>query len=327
MQNEPQDAQQGESNGRRLAFLAVKLLVSISLLYYLLRRIDAARMWNEMQHASQLWLAVALGLYLVMILVSAWRWDRLLRAQQLAIPGRTLVGSYLVATFFNNFLPSNIGGDVVRIRDTAPAAGSKTVATTIVFIDRVIGLIGLLFVAAVGASLTQSGGPGRAPVWPPLLWAGLIVCSVALAIAIVSPTAPSRLLRPIRRFHHEWVEERLGRLSGAFTQFKGRPAALFECLAGAIVVQLVLVAFYAAVAQSVGIPIPVSHLAVLVPVSFVVQMLPVSVNGFGVREATFSYYFLLLHLPLESALVLSLLGTATIFAFSVSGAVVYAARG
>jgi hypothetical protein len=89
---------------------------------------------------------------------------------------------------------------------------------------------------------------------------------------------------------------------------------------------MVLVGFYAAVAQSIGIPIAMRHLAVLVPVSFVVQMLPISVNGFGVREATFSYYFLRLGLPMDSALALSLLSTGTVLAFSLSGAVVYATR-
>ena len=53
--------------------------------------------------------------------------------------------------FFNNFLPSNIGGDVVRIADTAPAAGSKTLATTVILVDRVLGLTALVIVAASGA--------------------------------------------------------------------------------------------------------------------------------------------------------------------------------
>jgi hypothetical protein len=124
----------------------------------------------------------------------------------------------------------------------------------------------------------------------------------------------------------EWVQERLARMTAAFSRFRERPAALLACLGGAVVVQAVLVAFYAAVAYSIRIPIPISQLAVLVPVSFVVQMVPVSVNGFGVREATFSYYFVSLGLPVDSALALSLLGYATILAFSLSGAVVYGTR-
>ena len=75
------------------------------------------------------------------------------------------------------------------------------------------------------------------------------------------------------------------------------------------------------------IQIPAAHLAVIVPVSFVVQMLPVSLNGFGVREATFSLYFTRLGLPLESALALSLVGAGLIMLFSLSGAVAYVGRG
>ena len=68
-------------------------------------------------------------------------------------------------------------------------------------------------------------------------------------------------------------------------------------------------------------------LAVLVPMSSVVQMVPVSVNGFGVREATFTFYFHRLGLPIESAVLLSLVGAGLIMLFSLSGAAVYVARG
>ena len=67
-------------------------------------------------------------------------------------------------------------------------------------------------------------------------------------------------------------------------------------------------------------------LAVIVPISFVVQMLPVSVNGFGVREATFSFYFTRIGLPIESAVLLSLVAAGLIMLFSLSGAAVYASR-
>jgi hypothetical protein len=74
------------------------------------------------------------------------------------------------------------------------------------------------------------------------------------------------------------------------------------------------------------IPVGFAELAVIVPVSFVVQMLPVSMNGFGVREATFGFYFRLLGLPLESALLVSFTGAALIMLFSLSGGLAYLGR-
>ena len=119
---------------------------------------------------------------------------------------------------------------------------------------------------------------------------------------------------------------RIARITGALIRFRERPASLFNAFAGAVVVQALLVLFYAAVARSLNIPISTWHMAVIVPLSFVVQMVPVSVNGFGVREATFSFYFSRLGLPLESAMALSLGSTALIMLFSLSGAAVYVAR-
>jgi hypothetical protein len=178
----------------------------------------------------------------------------------------------------------------------------------------------------VGATVARLSGARAIPIWPAALWAGVAGLGIALGVAVARPGLAARLLAPARRLHQEWIEERLARMTASFSRLREQPLALLWCLAGAVVVQVVLVAFYAAVARSIDVPISLLHLAVLVPVSFVVQMVPLSVNGFGVREATFSYYFLLLGLPLDSALALSLLGTATVMAFSLSGAVVYATR-
>lgn len=308
----------------RALLLLFKIGVSVGLLALLFSRTDVSRLWAHAKTASIGWLAIALTLYFLMILASAWRWALLLDAQQITVPRHRLVGSYLVATFFNNFLPSNIGGDVIRVRDTAAAARSKTLATTVVLIDRGIGLLGLVLVAAVGA--TAAGGK-TGPVWPSLLWAGLLVACAASAPAVLAPAAVGWVLQPLRIFHAEWVGERITRITDALAKFRDRPQALVGCFMGAVVVQAMLVGFYLAIVHSMGIPVSVWHLAVIVPLSFIVQMLPVSVNGFGVREATFSYYFGRLGLPLESALMVSLLGAGLIMLFSLSGAAVYIVRG
>jgi len=311
---------------KRAAVLFVKVAVSAGLLYVLLSRTDLSRLWSNARRASVLWLAAAIALYLVMVLISGWRWKLLLDAQHVPVPFRRLVNSYLVATFFNNFLPSNIGGDVVRIKDTAAQAGSKTLATTIVLMDRGLGLLGLLAVAALGASVAGSMG-GRSPVLASLLWLALAAGLAASAAVVVRPGGVARLLYPLRLIHQEWVGERIGRLTGALTKFGGAPAALGACFLGAVFVQAVLVGFYAAIVRSMAIPVSPWHLAVIVPVSFIVQMAPVSLNGFGVREATFAYYFSQIGLPIESALVVSFMGAALIMLFSVSGAAAYWLRG
>ena len=311
---------------RSLLLWILKIAVSAALLYFLLSQVNLGRLVEQARSASPAWLAGALTLYLVMILISAWRWDRLLRAQHVEVPFSTLTNSFLVATFFNNFLPSNIGGDVIRIGDTARPARSKTLATTVVLMDRGVGLLGLVFVAAVGASFAAHASEAIGPLGPGLLWAGLAV-GVAVAIPIIFlPNAVGWILQPLRAIHQEWVGERIEKLVGALGRFRDSPRALMACFGGALLVQAVLVGFYAAVAHAIDVRVPIAHLAILVPVSFIVQMMPLSVNGLGVREWVFGTYFTQLGLPLESALALSFIGAALIMLFSTSGAVVYLSR-
>jgi uncharacterized protein (TIRG00374 family) len=312
------------SRARSLLVNAVKAAVSVGLLYVLFSRVDLSRLWSVARQASPLWLGAALLLYFLMILASTWRWDLLLRAQHVRLAYSFLTQSFLVAVFFNNFLPSNIGGDVIRITDTAKPAGSKTLATTVVLIDRGIGLLGLALMAAIGATLMHRMAVG--PVGPGLLWAGFAVGTMIATPALLIPETATRVLQPLRVFHQEWVDARIEKLTFALTRFKETPAALAGCFAGAVAVQAILVAFYLAIARSMQIPIGFAELAVIVPVSFIVQMIPLSVNGFGVREATFGFYFTRLGLPLESALLVSFMGAALIMVFSLSGGVAYLRR-
>jgi hypothetical protein len=241
------------------------------------------------------------------------------------MPFRTLTSSFLVATFFNNFLPSNIGGDVVRIADTARIAGSKTLATTVVLMDRGIGLLGLVLIAAIGAT-ASARAHSIGPVGPTMLWIGLGLGALIDAPALANPHGFAKLLAPLHSLHPEWITERIARLTAALVRFRQQPSALALCFAGAVIVQALLVAFYLAIAYSLRVDIGFGDLAVIVPLSFIVQMLPVSMNGFGVREATFGFYFNRLGLSLESALLVSLMGAAMIMLFSLSGAAVYVGR-
>jgi uncharacterized membrane protein YbhN (UPF0104 family) len=320
----PDEDPRPSSARRRYAMSAIKLTVSVALLAILFSRLDTSRLWEGARHASLPWLIVALAIYALNVAASTWRWHVLLRAQDVPARRRTLFKSFLVANFFNNFLPSNIGGDVIRIRDTAPAARSKTLATTVILVDRGLGLMGLVLVSALGATMVMSlQGHPASPIWPSWLWAGFLCGAAITAPVVFAPEGVGRLLQPLTIVHPEWVGGRIQTLTSALGRFRERPGALVSCFAGALLVQALLVLFYLSVVHALGLPVSPWDLAVIVPLSFVIQMLPVSVNGFGVREATFSFYFTRLGLPIESAVLLSLVATGLTMLFSLTGAAVY----
>ena len=312
---------------RRYALVALKLAVSLILLWILFARIDVGELWAGTHTASIPWLIVALAIYATSVAASVWRWRLLLDAQDVHVATNRLAGSYLVALFFNNFLPSNIGGDVIRIRDTARPAGSKTLATAVVLVDRGLGLMGLVLVAACGATLAAGGATrGALPIVPAWLWAGFLFGAGLSAPAVLAPAGFGRMLQPLRIIHPEWIDNRIEKITGVLSRFRDRPGALAGCFGGAVFVQAATVVFYAAVAYALHIAIGPWDLAVIVPLSFVIQMVPVSINGFGVREATFTLYFSRLRLPIESALLVSLVPTALVMLFSLSGAAIYVGR-
>ena len=320
-------AEQPESSpARRYVLLAVKLTVSVGLLLLLFSRIDVGRLWATARLASMPWLSVAMLIYAVNVFTATWRWHLLLEAQHVRVAARSLLASYLIANFFNNFLPSNIGGDVMRISDTARLAGSKTLATTVVLVDRVLGLMALVLVAALGATAVGRIHHSAPPIWPVWLWAGLLAGAAASAPVIFAPDGFGRLLRPLTIFHPEWVGARIEALTETLARFRDQPGALIACFGGALFVQLTMVVFYFAVADALHVDVAFSDLAVIVPISFVVQMLPVSLNGFGVREATFSFYFTRIGQPIESALLVSLVAQALVMLSSLTGAAVYISR-
>ncbi len=306
---------------------AAKIIVSLALLALLFSRVDVPHIWALARNASPLWLAAALAVYTLNVAASVWRWNLLLVAQDVRLPRRTLFGSFLVANFFNNFLPSNIGGDVIRIRDTAPAANSMTLAATVVLVDRGLGLMGLVLIAAMGATMAVSlHGQGVLPIVPSWLWASFAAAVAVVLPAMYSPEGLGKMLKPLVLIHPEWVGGKVRALTYTLTKVGEKPSSLIQCFAGAVLVQALVVAFYLAVVHALNIPVKPADLAVIVPLSIVVQMLPVSVNGFGVREATFSFYFTRVGLPIESAVLLSLVAAGLTMVHSLSGAAVYVSR-
>src|SRR5437868_10514206 len=91
------------SRGRGLAMTALKLGVSIALLILLFTRVDVAKIWAHVRHASLAWIGIAIGLYALTVVASVWRWSLLLEAQDVWMPFGALFASMSIALFFNNF--------------------------------------------------------------------------------------------------------------------------------------------------------------------------------------------------------------------------------
>src|SRR5262252_5225842 len=139
---------------RRILRSAIKILVSGALLYFALRKANFADLASRIDVASLGWIALAIAVTFFQIFIGVLRW-RIVSAECGApLPVRQAMRYNLIAAFFNQTLPSSIGGDAVRLWLVARAGAGWRAATYSIFVDRAIGLIALAVV--IVASLPWS---------------------------------------------------------------------------------------------------------------------------------------------------------------------------
>jgi uncharacterized protein (TIRG00374 family) len=292
---------------------------------YLLSTSDASALLKRVRSGDPLLLAFAAVLYILVLAISTWRWQVLLRAQGYPAPLRQLSASYLVATFFNNFLPSNIGGDLIRVRDGKQLTGCLTTSLAVVAIDRIVGFGALYFIAVVAFVL---GGPQlRALPGAHVVVYGLGAVFGLLTYVFFRPGTARRLMAASGLGRMAWAQERFETVQAAVHVYRQEVGVVWAAFAGSVALQALIVMYFYLVACALEIPLPLAATLLMVPLCGLIQSVPISFNGWGVRESVFILYFAQVGLPKDNALAFSLVGAGLIVLLSLSGAVVWTSRG
>lgn len=312
------------SSVRRYVLLAAKISVSIILLIVLFSKIDMAQLWATARLASIPWLLVALVVFALSTLVGVWRWNLLLEAQHVEVHFPALLGSYMVALYFNNFLPSNIGGDLVRVRDSSRLTGCTTTSLAVVAIDRILGIVALYVLAAAAY---VAGGPAvRHLAGARSVIAGLGVFFALLAYVFFRPGTARLLMARSGLSSLSWAQQRFETVQAAVHVYRQRLGDVWRAFGASLAIQALFIYYYFAVAHALRIPLSWPACFLMVPLCTLVQTVPVSFNGWGIRESVFILYFGQMGLPRESALAFSVVGAGLIVFLSFSGAVVWTSR-
>jgi len=309
---------------KRFALVGVKLAVSAALLAYLFSITDTHALEHRVRAADLLMLGAAVCCYAAMLGLATWRWQLLLETLGVDAPMRRLTTSYLVATFFNNFLPSNIGGDVVRVRDGSRLTGSTAASLAVVGIDRILGF-GALYVLAAGA-FALGGTVERELAGARVVLGGLALVFLGLAYIFFRPGTARAMLAATRLDRFPWLLEQFEVAQGAVHSYRARVKTVVLALAASLALQALAVWYYISIARALRIPLPVSAAFLMVPLCTLLQAVPISFNGWGLREGLFTVYFAQVGLPRESALAFSIVGAGLMVVLSLSGAVAWLAR-
>ena len=296
-----------------------RVVVGLGLIIFLFWALDIKEILVNIRGVSGRYLLYASVPYLIFILVSAWRWQVLLDFKKFNIPfGRTLV-IYFISLFFNNFLPTTVGGDMMRVVYTMKDRRADSLATVIV--DRILGFVGLFIFAliAVFYLLVMRNDTE----FLPFMVVGL---SIVLLVTYVffSQKAYNTFSPLISRMRLLQLGERLNRLHAAGTEFGGAWGTIALCIVHSVIIQTTLAIAPFFVLLGMGhTEVGIIPFFLYVPIINVVSMIPVSLNGLGIRENSYVLLFSRVGLDGEVSLAMSLLSFFIIFVYSLIGGVLF----
>ncbi|AVT82888.1 lysylphosphatidylglycerol synthase transmembrane domain-containing protein [Rhodopseudomonas palustris] len=300
---------------RRILFSAAKILVSAALLYFALRKADFVALAARIDATSLGWLGAAVGVALFQIFLGALRWRTISDASGAPLDLGPAWRYTMIGSFFNQTLPSAIGGDAMRLWLLARAGAGWRAATYSVFVDRAIGLIALaaLILISLPWSLQLiSNSDGRV---------GLLVLEAAAlgagGVFLILHLLPFELLTRI------WATRHLHACSKIASRL------LFSMTSGpwmaaiSLLIHLLATVVAWCIARAIAAPADLPQLVQLVPPIMLITMIPISIAGWGVREASMGLAFGYAGLNPGDGVAVSLLFGAVYFVIGGVGGLIW----
>lgn len=313
----PNEPAPPEATVRQRVLTLVKIAITVLGLFLVLRNLDVTAILEVISEANLKWLALGAILIALSLVVRAFRWHIVLQGVGSSIRFGRLVELYLVGSFFNAFLPSGLGGDVVRAAEAAQNVEPSIAAST-VLVDRLTGLLALFAMAL----LVLPFRPAAFPV--ELAWTVGAICVAGLIVGFTLIdgrllTAVIRKLPPALRISGDGF---LNKFARAIDSCGWR--ALGGALLVSVLFNLIQVGWWATAGRALGLEISFSYYLLIVPVMSLALLVP-SIGGLGVRENLSPALFSGAAITAEEAVALSLLVFGLERVASLLGAPVYLA--
>ncbi|MFO7740871.1 MAG: lysylphosphatidylglycerol synthase transmembrane domain-containing protein [Anaerolineae bacterium] len=289
----------------------LQLTFSVALLAWLINRVGLNAIVRTLAGVSWNWYGLAFLLFLGNVLLRAYRWYLLVGALEQQAPYGHLVYLYFVGFFFNNFIPSGFGGDVVKVislrQDRAPNAEDLSS----VVMDRLTGLIGSASIALVALAWNRTqlwlGASGTDLNLPPvLLLATVLIClGIPFGFIFIRRIDPLQLVGNLMPFTRP-ITSSSGLRKFVQTIRRYPLGALTSALSVSIPFTIGLVAIQYAIARALSVQVPLYVFPLFVPIIAIINVLPVSFNGLGMREGVYQFLFVPVGVSSASAIAMSL---------------------
>lgn len=297
-----------------------KAAVTGLLFFLLFRKVDFHQFGAVVRNARLHVLVTALLILWVGHYMCIFRWRMLMRPLMPVLSLGRLFAIYCIGLFFNLAFPTVIGGDVVKMYYAGKPSRlfAKSFAAT--FLDRDAGMFAMMLIACLAFLFNPVEIPGI-PL-SLIVW-GVFAAFILANVVLFTPQLHRLLLDLLHRWEFSGVAAKIDAISNAFQVMGRQWSMLAWSLVISIVNQLLVIAVIWTMAVGLRIAVPLTHFMVLVPVITLISMIPVSLNGMGLREYAFLNLLGSIGVARESCIALGLLSSAALVVSAVPGGIVY----
>ena len=258
--------------------LGLRVVASAAMLAVLVPRIDLASLFPSRQLSTLGWLAGGLTVYTAAVFLSTVRWGQVLHALEIPSHLPPLVSHTLAGMFVSNFLPSTVGGDVLRVARLSAVNGQRHTSVASVVVERLTGFLVLPFITLVALignpTLLHLGQASRLSIT-------VAVCTLAALAAILLLVSSAKVGE--RFAGRSWLGF-VAAVHLGLARLRRDPGAAVGVLVSALAYQLTMVAGAWMAGHAMGIEVGWSAMMAFMPIVAVAQVLPLSVSGLGLRE-------------------------------------------
>ncbi len=252
------------------------------------------------------------------VVLSAWRWQRVLAVFEAPVGLGTLTSHYLAGLFVGNVLPSTIGGDVLRVARCSASTGSAETGFASVVLERLTGFVALPVLVMTGFLLRPSLLDADRS-WLALAIAGITLGSLSVVLFLAGHPSIAG------RYHgnENWTRF-IGAVHKGVDNLRRRPRLSMGVLATALVYQSSVVVSVALLFRTLDLPVPIAGVIAFVPAVAMMQVLPLSISGLGVREGMLVLFLHPFGVSNGQAIAVGLLWYASTLVVSMIGAPAFA---
>jgi len=307
---------------KKLLSVLLRIATSFILLFILFKfnKIDFNSLLRDIKSADRALLCVGFAFFILSYVMSFWRWKILLEAVNIFIPLKKLISCFCGGVFFSIFLPSTIGGDLVRTADLVSHTRKAKEVIASVFLDRLSGYIGMALVIIPAFLLGGSLVSDRVVL--------ISVSAIVLILLLV-------LLLLFNSFIYEKISGFLsvpgaGRIREAIKDmhreihvFRNHKKMIAGNIAISFAIQLIFPVSIYFIGLSLGVKINIFYYLIFVPIINAITLLPISMGGLGLREGLYVFYFAKAGVIKQLALAVSILSFSFVVFYGAIGGIFY----